>query len=440
VTDLRLTLWRSRSIHGSVVDAGGAAVPGARIVASFEDLRRSWPAPSTTTGADGRFTLADVPLHPIELSVFAAGHVPLRRRAVPADASEVRLDLSPDLPATMHVRLEAAPGIDVSHGLDTPLHLRLAPFGETVSMRGAVSIYEFRQELDLPAGATTLEVHDLAPGDYEVVAACASARFHPATQRVPVSLEGPSIAAIAVERRRAPVAIHGRILARNGAPLPGVGFTATSYGPPPISTHVVCDDHGSFSFSVALGEHETVGFLPDDPAELFVGDSTMIRRLWLPVVEDTKIDLTLAPCERLVGRVLDSSGAPLAGGELQLTSPARPSGWLAKSYTAADGRFELDGAFAGVPLQISVVGDHGVFLQAIGPHFEPAEQRTDVLLRIPRFARMRGRVVDEDGLPIGGAWVRAMPEPMSRGWRDFWMLLLATAVSDEDGRFVLDSI
>ncbi len=440
VTDLRLTLWRSRPIHGSVVEAGGAMVSGAKVVASFDDIKRRWPATSTTTGVDGRFTLADVPLHPILLSVFAAGHVPLRGRAVAADESEVRLTLSPDVPATLHVRLDAAPGVDLSHGLEGPVHLRIAPFGETVSMRGE-SIYEFRQELDLPAGTTSLDLRDLAPGDYEVVATCSSAQLRPSTQRVTASLDGPSTAEIIVDRLRAPIAIHGRVLGRDRAPIAGVRFTAMSHGSPATSTHVVCDDRGSFSFVGAIGERETLGFIPDDPGQLFVGDSSFLRRAWLPVVEGAPIELTLAPCERILGRVVDSSGHPLAGCELNVTSTARPSGLLAKSYTAVDGRFELAGALAGLPLKLALVGEHGYTPQTIEPGLEPAERRTDVVLQIPRFARIRGRVVDEEGRPIGGAWVRAIPAATQRRWDgDFWMLLLATAVTDDDGRFVLDSI
>lgn len=440
VTDLRLTLWRSRAIRGSVVDASGAAVSGAKVVASFDDIRRRWPATSTTTDADGRFTLADVPLHPIQLSVFAAGHVPLRAQAVAADERDVRLALSPDAPATLHVRLDPAPGINLSHGLGGPVHLRISPFGETFSSRREDAVYEFRQEIDLPAGATSLDVLDLAPADYEVVATTSAAQFHPSTQRVTASLQGPSTASIVVDRLRAPITIHGRVLGQDGVPQAGVRFTAMSHGPPAISTHVACDDRGSFSFVGATGDWSTVGFIPDDPGQLFVGDSTLLRRTWLPVVEGASIELTLAPCERILGQVVDSSGRPLAGCELQLTSTARPSGWLAKSYVAADGRFELAGALTGLPLSISLVGEHGVLLQTIEPKLAPAEQRADVVLRIPRFARIRGRVVDEEGHPIGGAWVKAMPAATNRGWAGFWMLLLATAITDEDGRFVLDSI
>ncbi|HET6163419.1 MAG TPA: sigma-70 family RNA polymerase sigma factor [Planctomycetota bacterium] len=441
VTDLRLTLWTSRPIHGSVVEADGAAVSGAKVVASFDDFRRSWPATSTTSGADGRFTLADVPLHPIQLSVFAAGHVPLRAHAVPADENEVRLTLSPDAPATLHVRLDPVPGVDLSHGLEGPVHLRIAPFGKTVSSRQERALYEFRQELDLPAGATSLDVRDLAPGDYEVVATCSAAQFHPSTQRVTASLEGPSTAAIVVDRLRAPIAIHGRVLGRDGAPVAGVRFTATSHGPPVISTHIVSDDLGSFSFVGAIGEQETVGFIPDDPGQLFVGDSTWLRRTWLPVVEGAPVELTLTACERILGRVVDSSGQPLAGCELQVSSAARPSGLLATSYAAVDGRFELAGALAGLPLELGIVGEHGGLSQTIEHKLEPAEQRIDVVLQIPRFARIRGRVIDEEGRPIGGAWVRAIPAATQFVWPgEFWFRALATAITDEDGRFVLDSI
>jgi RNA polymerase sigma-70 factor (ECF subfamily) len=441
VTDLRLTLWRSRAIHGSVVEAGGAAVRGARVAASFDDLHRCWPGTSTTSDADGRFTLADVPLHPILLSVFAAGNVPLRARAVAADESEVRLTLSPDAPATLHVRLDAAPGVDLSRGLEGPVHLRIAPFGEMASSQRDMAVYEFRQELDLPAGATSLDLPDLAPGDYEVVATCSSSQFHPSTQRVTASVEGPSTAAIVVDRRLAPIAIHGRVLGPDGVPRASVRFTATTRGPPTITTHVVCDDRGSFSFVGAIGERETVGFIPEDPGQIFVGDSNWLRRTWLPVIDGEPIELTLAPCERILGRVVDSSGRPLAGSELSVTSVVRPSGMLAKSYAASDGSFEVAGALAGLPLELSLVGEHGGLSQTIEPKLEPAERRTDVVLRFPRFARIRGRVVDEEGRPICGAWVRAIPAATQRRWDgDFWMLQLATAITDNDGRFVLDSI
>jgi hypothetical protein len=84
------------AIQGRVVEHGGAPIAGALVVATPRHgfgLDRI-PAGQTTTGADGRFTLADLVAGPYGLVARAEGRAPGLARAVASVSHEVVIELS----------------------------------------------------------------------------------------------------------------------------------------------------------------------------------------------------------------------------------------------------------------------------------------------------------------------------------------------------------
>ncbi len=78
-------------VTGVVVDASGAPVPGAAVVAEVAGA----PTLETTTGADGRFRLNGLAATEVDLRASAPGFDPARLRLVASGESDVRLVLHP---------------------------------------------------------------------------------------------------------------------------------------------------------------------------------------------------------------------------------------------------------------------------------------------------------------------------------------------------------
>ncbi len=153
----------------------------------------------------------------------------------------------------------------------------------------------------------------------------------------------------------------------------------------------------------------------------------------------------------LVGRLLDAEGRPVAGARLEF-EPRAPIevrvGWgesgadrvaeLATALSQADGRFRVpvDQEGAG-DLRVRAAGYVPLHREATG-YLERESELGDLVLE--RGVRLGGRVVDTQGRPVGGAWVRSVPPAT-----DLPHLWGPRAVddgvrTDGAGRFELDSL
>lgn len=128
-------------------------------------------------------------------------------------------------------------------------------------------------------------------------------------------------------------------------------------------------------------------------------------------------DVVLAPGGRVRGRVLGPDGAPFAGASVSVTRPdlwgsleerqvSGPFGpQLVATLSAADGRFELDGAGVG-PMRVWA-GAPGMRYAVSPPVEVRAREVTDEIeLRLEpvrRDDRIRGVVLAPDGSPVPGA-------------------------------------
>lgn len=129
--------------------------------------------------------------------------------------------------------------------------------------------------------------------------------------------------------------------------------------------------------------------------------------------------VAIAPAAALAATVLDSRDAPVEGVELRLCvftrELVRPRGhyrgellWQARATTDRDGRARFDRLPTGTPLSLSIVC-LGRRLPAADPHvvLEPGDnERT---WRVARPGSVTGRVVRDDGAPLAGVLVDAVP-------------------------------
>jgi hypothetical protein len=135
---------------------------------------------------------------------------------------------------------------------------------------------------------------------------------------------------------------------------------------------------------------------------------------------------SLASTGALSGFVRDDQGAPIAGARVRL-GPAPSLTEEREVETDTSGRYVIGHASAGT---------HGVNAEANGfqsRFFKPFEVRRNETTLGPDFAlavapTLRGRVLNEDGLPLGNARLWGWPASSGAG---------AGATSDADGSFVI---
>jgi RNA polymerase sigma-70 factor (ECF subfamily) len=262
-----------------------------------------------------------------------------------------------------------------------------------------------------------------------------------------------------VVRFRRGVRLHGAVRSPNGEPLAGVRATLR-YGARPsavprerrLDTTLVAttDDAGAYAFPAAPDldrisfavEFEKTGRIPAtrssaEAFEDFGEDGKPAYRL----------DVVLPPGTPVEGRVLDAAdGTPIADADVSLgvdttgrvPRPQRPSRPPSvRAVTDAAGRFRVDGvdpsiaSEGDVGLRVST-DEHGTFLGRAPLETSEKGVRT-LVLRLPRGADVRGRVVDGDGRPIAGArvdlaWVSPRSGVDER----------ATTITERDGAYRLN--
>ncbi len=153
----------------------------------------------------------------------------------------------------------------------------------------------------------------------------------------------------------------------------------------------------------------------------------------------------------IAGRVVDATGAAVAGVNVTATSGARRTTWWPPeadahpTVTAPDGSFRIGGLEAGgfalvvedeqVPLGWADPAAHAPAQVTLAA----AEERRGVTLRVEaRAGLIRGLVLDPDGNPARDAWVTALnsdlgadPSGTDRG---------TTVLCDDDGRFAITQL
>jgi hypothetical protein len=398
-------------LSGRVLDAGGGALPGARVIArelavaaARGNVVRIYQA---TAGADGIYQL------PLGWGTFwlearAPGYA-RRREQVVLDRDYVH-DLRMVPAARIRGRVVEGPGNSGVAAAEVWLAKvpgDAAPFGRLRS--DASGFFEF---------------DDLSMGPYTVAARKGNlVGISETLAAAPGREAGDLVVALGPGHR-----IKGRVL---GADRPqGIE-----------KAKVVLRDAGPSSGSASLtvesgpaGVYEMVGAL-SGRYELSA-EAPGYARSALPLVMDrdrSGVDLSLRATTRVAGVVLSTHDAPVPETrvEARVESPrAFDSAGTARKavLTDAEGRFAIDGLSAG---RIIVTAAHRVQGAATLPPSELRSGETkELLIRLARGATVSGRVRFEDGTPAPG--VRVNGHATGAG-----QLLGASTTTDANGAYTL---
>jgi protocatechuate 3,4-dioxygenase beta subunit len=316
-----ITLRPGAAVTGLVGNPQGKPVAGARVFL-VEDVRLPFAlaerlrgeTPDGTTGADGRFSLADLPPGlPVHLLISAPGHLPVTVRGIrpPTTAPlQIRLETGSTFigrvldPAGLPVpRAE----VEVTWQATLP-GLPHIPTGPPVS-KSTRAGRDGRFEIgELPAGAATLGV---------------SAAGFVAAEEIRVALpQAPGEEKTIVLERG--TTLQGRVETTAGEPVPGARVIAGS-------ATGISDSEGLFDLDAVLAGQVLVEVRHPHykPFQRQVHIEEGINHL----------DVVFEAGREVRGRVIDHAGAPVSGAEILLAAAARHDG---RSYTA---RSDFDGQF-----------------------------------------------------------------------------------------------
>ncbi|MBK7878646.1 MAG: sigma-70 family RNA polymerase sigma factor [Planctomycetes bacterium] len=207
------------------------------------------------------------------------------------------------------------------------------------------------------------------------------------------------------------VRLRGSVLDANGAPIGGAKLVGRG-------SETTADGSGHFELHAS-------SLLRDDHVQVsahgFAEKRVVVATQGRSFVDD--LEIRLGPGAALRGRVVDETGAPVAGAEVEGTNATS-----SRVRSDASGRFVLEGLSPDetwLSVWIAAEGHAG-----LRRDFEdgkvPAEEVEFVL---ERGVDVPGVVVDTDGRPLAGASVHAGSSP--------WEMNTVRTVSDDDGRFVL---
>lgn len=416
------------TVGGRVFDGQGNAVEGAVVSLAGSGF---WPARSVATDADGRFDWPDIPVGIYELRVSRGRWVAPPLEGLVLDAG-ARRSFGFQL-----LRGWIAEGRVVDASTGTPIR------GAEVTMAsGALGLHVRRTE----TGASGRFAITGAVGDAQTLYVEAPGYL----------MAGPlTVAAGAPPARVAlnlAAQIEGRVVDEGGRPVSGASvraFGESTSGPvggsfadslgvtsgpvPPISAAGT----GSLAFAAQTvtgpDGRFTLGGLRPGPHTIaathrdFAPAESESVRLRAGVTRDG-VDVVLFAGAELTGRVVDERGVGLESIPVELRTPTERLPRM--SVTASDGSF----SFRGVRGELTVT--------ALPYDLPPARTNVTIAdealvaieLRLgTALETMRGRVVDERGVGVGGALVVVTsPDPASPVRR--------TAKSDSDGTFSVPAL
>lgn len=429
----RLVLTPGRTGVGRVVDRAGNPVSGARVQSlsstSFEDAESLLTAPETlvetTTDAQGRFGLPELPPGKVDLYVTAAGYAPtwVRVAGVPetqesADMGTVVLDAGASIAGrVVGSRREPLAGCEVHFIPVGPATVFQAQApkdaGSAVQVTGKMGEFTISDLRLDEAIHLRAQCNGFAPGTLEVT---------PETAGAPVIITLKPAARIA-----------GTLRDQDGKPVPGALVFAShpAEGSPQGKTRL----QGGATRADEVG-HFTLENL--DPGRLQIKVIAAGYLQWAQEVDllagepVEALEITLHAGAVVEGTVSDDQGLPVEGAQVQVENNGAAGAFgqmgLPTAVSDDQGQFRLTGVTPGTR---AVVARHPAYVAArrqieVGP-------RLDVLeLQLRRGMEVSGRVVDGDGSPVAGAEVSLLATDGA--------LASAPAVSSTEGAFRFNGI
>lgn len=219
------------------------------------------------------------------------------------------------------------------------------------------------------------------------------------------------------------VSLNGRVIDLSGGVVAQARVSAMlirdGESPPIVFESDVSSD-GTFSLSTFVGTFSIVAVAD--------GYCASARKLFMS--SDTVLTIELTPAGRISGRiVVGATGATVSEAEVAIMVPPGMRGQLPKR-SAQDGSFVFDNLEPGM-YRVWARGDAGTSGEVRVP--VGALQVSSVVLELHEGAALRGRLVDEAGLPVTGAVVKVRNANEGRDRP-------ITTASATDGTFALASL
>lgn len=317
-------LHRAVSVQGRVVDPEGRPVPGAEVMATRNAEILHFKG-DLTAGEDGRFVVEGLdPRGEIYLRARAAGWIP---------GPPVKVTLPPEGEVEVPVRegrtltgrvvdAESGEGLE---GLDVELFARRKV--AVAGMGSAMSV--------MPAGKTTsgqggtFRVEDLEPGT--VVLNVSGGGYQPAELQVSVP-EDRDPEPVTV-RLKPGETLRGRVLGPDGGPVAGATVEATGA------------ESRQMAQTAADGTFVLEGLAPGELRLVATASGGLRGEAAARAGSGEEVVLRLERPGRIVGRVLDPEGSPVAGASVMQFGPDDFSRGPLK--TGADGGFSVEEAEPG---------------------------------------------------------------------------------------------
>ncbi|MFG0319047.1 MAG: hypothetical protein ACF8XB_17375 [Planctomycetota bacterium JB042] len=400
-------LGRGRRVSGRVVDREtGEPIAGATL--RVRSAAPSGPdAPPVESREDGRFDVV-LPDPTLNLSVQSDGYHGVTFHGLSPDTlrDEWTVSLAPQrVDRAVYYRVtnaltgRAVPGVEIDPGPALPL-------GDGLHRAGS------------RPGFSADRARIRAPGHVERRVDFVRPRGETPDGAVEVPMHPETVAT-------------GRVIDGEGRPVTGASVMLDRIEEPSFDPHPFVRGNAR---SDSDGRFRIDGLLRDAKYELWCSHDAFAR---LERVERTSPDTASWDLGAIV---LDGSravtGLVIRAEDDEPIADAIVSSGTRVARSGSDGRFVLRHVTASSGLRVEAPGRAPAMIDAQGDG--------DTTIRLSAGASIRGAVVDEDGGPLAGAWIRTethgldddLPEPVVRVRRGFTV----TTSSDLRGRFELDGL
>lgn len=383
-TGVQLELSAGRVLRGTVKKTDGTPAAGALVTAIFAEQSRFF---DVTADAKGEFRLGPVPKGKFAVVSMQAGLLPDHVQVTETNGDSLSLELS--IPRTLS-------GVVLRDGQPVA--------GAKVKLEG---MHRKRTVTSDAKGEFHLE--RLRPGEYELDAETAGELGH-ATVVVSKHEDRAGVRLLLGKGR----VVKGLVTDAQGRAVEGAALVLWNEQ---LTRRATSDAQGQFQFAV-VGEGEQ---------QLSATHAGFLE--WREPLKGNDVRITLSPSAVLSGRVVTSDGTLVT--TFRIDAWRDRDGGVEEDEEVAPGSFDsqssTDGGFA---LDL-VPGRFDVRVEA-PPHAPRRLQATvpgELLITLEPGARVKGQVLDLDGVPTAGARVSVGAYRVP-----------ANATSDADGRFVLEGL